>query len=70
MKKIRIEGVDGYYYVEDDSLIYCYENCKEHGECYVSDLCDLTIWRYNELVDELNKHYPNYPIERLEGRFI
>ena len=30
MKKIRINGVEGYYYVEDDGdtkyyLIYCYE---------------------------------------------
>ena len=82
MKKIRIEGIECYYYVEDDGdtkyyLIYCYEEydnnskqLKEHGECDVSDLCDLTIYQYNELVDELNKHYPDYPIEHLEGRFI
>ena len=28
------------------------------------------LWEYNELVDELHKHYPDYPIEYLEGRFV
>ena len=36
----------------------------------VSDLTELTVWEYNKLVDELNKHYPDYPIEYLEGRFV
>ena len=36
----------------------------------VSDLTELTVWEYNKLVDELNKHYPDYPIEHLEGRFV
>ena len=36
----------------------------------VTDLTDLKIWEYNKLVDELNKHYPDYPIEYLEGRFV
>ena len=36
----------------------------------VTDLTDLKIWEYNKLVDELNKHYPYYPIEYLEGRFV
>ena len=35
----------------------------------VSDLTELKIWEYNKLVDELHKHYPDYPIEHLEGRF-
>ena len=26
MKKIRINGVEGYYYVEDNTLIYNYES--------------------------------------------
>ena len=68
MKKIRIEGIEGYYYVEDNYLCYYCDDLQDDIE--VSDLCDLTIYEYNELVDELNKHYPNYPIERLEGRFI
>ena len=36
----------------------------------VSDLTELKVWEYNKLVDELNKHYPDYPIEHLEGRFV
>ena len=36
----------------------------------VEDLTELAVWEYNKLVDELEKHYPDYPIEYLEGRFI
>ena len=36
----------------------------------VEDLTELRVWEYNKLVDELNKHYPDYPIEYLEGRFV
>ena len=36
----------------------------------VEDLTELKVWEYNKLVDELNKHYPDYPIERLESRFV
>ena len=36
----------------------------------VEDLTDFTVYEYNELVDKLNKHYPDYPIEHLEGRFV
>ena len=36
----------------------------------VEDLTELKVWEYNKLVDELHKHYPDYPIEHLEGRFV
>ena len=36
----------------------------------VSDLTELKVWEYNKLVDELQEHYPDYPIEHLEGRFV
>jgi len=36
----------------------------------VTDLSEMRIWEYNDLVDKLNKHYPDYPIEHLEGRFV
>ena len=36
----------------------------------VSDLTDFTVGEYNSLVEELHKHYPDYPIEYLEGRFV
>ena len=38
--------------------------------CDVTDLSELKIWEYNKLVDELNRLYPDYPIEHLEGRFV
>ena len=43
--------------------------CRDNW-CQVEDLTDLTTYEYNELVDKLNKHYPDYPIEHLEGRFV
>ena len=43
--------------------------CKDNW-VQVEDLCDLTVWEYNELVSELNQWYPDYPIEHLEGRFV
>ena len=36
----------------------------------VEDLTELRVWEYNELVDEIHEHFPDYPIERLEGRFV
>ena len=47
--------------------------CKwwQDDEWYdVTDLTELRIWEYNKLVDGLQKHYPDYPIEYLEGRFV
>ena len=43
--------------------------CRDNW-CQVEDLTELRVWEYNQLVDELNKHYPDYPIERLESRFV
>ena len=45
------------------------DGCKDNW-CQVEDLTDLRVYEYNELVDELNKHYPDYPLERLESRFV
>ena len=36
----------------------------------VEDLTEFRVWEYNKLVDELHKHYPDYPIPHLEGRFV
>ena len=68
MKKIRINGIEGYYYIEDNYLCYSCNDLQEDIE--ISDLSDLTIYQYNELVSKLNKHYPEYAIDYLEGRFI
>ena len=58
MKKIKIHCIEGYYYVEDNYLCYYCDDLQDDIE--VSDLCDLTISQYNELVTKLNKHYPDY----------
>ena len=69
MKKIKIHCLEGYFYVED--YYFLYYSCKDLQEdVEVSDLTDLTINQYNELVEKLNKHYPDYAIECLTGRFI
>tara|TARA_R100001530_G_scaffold2141_2_gene3600 strand:+ start:111 stop:452 length:342 start_codon:yes stop_codon:yes gene_type:complete len=36
----------------------------------VTDLTELKIWEHAELVNALHKHYPDYPIDHLEGRFV
>ena len=36
----------------------------------VTDLSELKVWEYNEVVVKIQKHYPDYPIEYLEGRFV
>ena len=36
----------------------------------IEEITDFTVGEYNHLVDELNKHYPDYPISYLEGRFV
>ena len=41
---------------------------EEWGD--VTDLSEMKVWEYNELVDKLNKVFPEYPIEYLEGRFV
>ena len=36
----------------------------------LTDLSEMKVWEYNELVDKLNKVFPEYPIDYLEGRFV
>ena len=67
MKKIEIDFMEGWYYVEDDTLIY---SCDDTDDVEVSDLTELKVWQYNQLVNRLLMHYPDYKIDKLEGRFI
>ena len=68
MKRIKIGGIEGWYYVEDDTLIYSCDDYADDVE--VSDLTELKVWQYDRLVTELNEHYPNYKIKYLKGSFI
>ena len=54
-----------------------YLECRStdiHGQksdwVQIEDLTDFTVGEYNDLVSELHKHYPDYAIEHLEGRFV
>ena len=57
--------VNGYtYYVDGNELILCSDHILDN-EVQVSDLTDMKVWEYNELVDELKKYYPDFKIETL-----
>ena len=70
MKKIEIDFMEGCYYVEEGQLIYSYDVQDDADDVQVSDLTELKIWQYNELVKQLHEHYPDYNIDKLEGKFI
>lgn len=57
----------GYYYIDNNTLIYKY---NDGSEVEISDLTELRVWEYQELVKQIKKHYPNYNIEYLKGMFI
>tara|TARA_R100000773_G_scaffold41729_1_gene38430 strand:+ start:1059 stop:1247 length:189 start_codon:yes stop_codon:yes gene_type:complete len=61
---VKINEIDGYYYVEDDCLIYYCIDLQDDVE--VSDLTELTVHQYNELNNKLVETF-NY---NLNGRFI
>ena len=58
----------------EDNLYLESRSTDIHGQksdwVQVEDLTGLQVWEYNELVSELNKHYPDYAIKHLEGRFV
>jgi len=72
-KAIPIVIVDGVKYrcTEWKDNIYL-ESLQEGQDDWVQveDLTELRVWEYNTLVDKLNKVFPDYPIEYLEGRFV
>lgn len=61
---VKINGIEGYYFVEDDCLIFYCSDLQD--DVQVSDLTELTIHQYNELNNKLVETY-NY---NLNGRFI
>jgi len=74
MKKIKIYGVEGYYCVEDNTLLHIHKEWDSDVEvevgCDVEDLTELKVFQYQELVKQIKKHYPDYNIEYLKGKFI
>ena len=58
---------EGNAYLESRAI---FPDGKKDNWVQVEHLSDLTIWEYNKLVSELQEHYPLYPIDYLEGRFV
>ena len=68
---IKLNKEMSYRVVEcKEGYILQFKWCQDDEWIDVTDLTELKVWEYNKLVDSLNKHYPDYPIEYLEGRFV
>ena len=69
---IRVSEMEYTVYESGNYKMYlcCREIHSTGGWVDVTDLTELKVWEYNLLVDKLNLHYPEYPIERLESRFV
>ena len=70
IKAIKIEGVT-YRVTEWKEQVYL--ESIQYGQddwVQVEDLTELKVWEYNELVSQIQKKFPDYPIEYLEGRFV
>ena len=69
---IRISEMEYTVYETSNYKLYlcCREIHSTEGWVDVTDLTELRVWEYNLLVDKLSVHYPDYPIERLESRFV
>jgi len=69
---IKISEMEYTVYESSNNCIHlcCREIHSTGGWVDVTDLTELKVWEYNLLVDKLSVHYPEYPIERLESRFV
>ena len=71
-----IEVSEMQYYVseyENNLFLCCRAKCIDGTRdnwCDVEDLTDFTVGEYNQLVEKLHEHYPDYQIDYLEGRFV
>ena len=70
---ITISEMEYTVYEQNGLFLCCRAKCIDGTKdnwCDVTDLTELRIWEHAELVNALHKHYPDYPIEHLEGRFV
>ena len=66
---IEIDDLDDFYYKIEDNILYWSEyGIEELNE--VEDLTELKVWQYQEIVKQIKKHYPDYNIDYLIGKFI
>ena len=77
--QFRVSEWKGNQYLESRQKIQLHVNAtsltdvNEYGYddwIGVSDLTELSVWEYNFLVEELNKYYPDFLINKLEGRYV
>ena len=70
-KIIKIDSEKHYRCINcDEGYVLQYKWWQDDEWIDVTDLTELKIWEYNQLVSKIQKHYPDYPIEYLEGRFV
>ena len=70
-KIIKIDSEKHYRCINcDEGYVLQYKWWQDDEWCDVCDLSVLKIWEYNHLVSEIQKYYPEYPIEHLDGRFV
>ena len=70
-KVIEIDEEKSYRCIDcQEGYVLQYKCLQDDEWSDVTDLTEMKVWEYNQLVDELQKHYPDYPIEYLEGRFV
>ena len=70
-KIIKIDSEKHYRCINcDEGYVLQYKWWQDDEWCDVCDLSEMKVWEYNHLVSELQKYYPEYPIEYLEGRFV
>ena len=65
-----VEAMNGEYLCIQEGYILQFKWWQDDEWIDVTDLTELKVWEYNKLVESLHKHYPEYPIEYLEGRFV
>ena len=54
----------------EDSTYQICPTVDDIDDVQVTDLTELKVYQYNELITKLNKYYPDYNINKLEGKFI
>ena len=70
-KIIKIDSEKHYRCINcDEGYVLQYKWWQDDEWCDVCDLSEMKVWEYNHLVSELQKYYPEYPIEHLDGRFV
>ena len=70
-KIIKIDSEKHYRCINcDEGYVLQYKWWQDDEWCDVCDLSEMKVWEYNHLVSELQKYYPEYPIEHLDGSFV